>query len=129
MQKAFDAVDHQTLLSVNGHDSALAAKNCGVPQGFAVGRLLFVLDINDLSQVIKFCKIHNFADDSNPLFLCNSIKKLNKLVNADLKRLFTWLIANRISLNVKQLKWKSLNLIKRYLKGLLLKPGPGPWKT
>ena len=32
----------------------------------------------------------------------NSIKKLNKLVNAELKRLLNWLNANKISLNVKK---------------------------
>ena len=32
----------------------------------------------------------------------DSIKKLNKLVNADLKRLVNWLNANKISLNVKK---------------------------
>ena len=34
------------------------------------------------------------------------MKKLNKLVNADLKHLANWLNANKISLNVKKkLKW------------------------
>ena len=32
----------------------------------------------------------------------NSIKKLNKLVNTDLKHLVNWLNANKISLNVKK---------------------------
>ena len=34
--------------------------------------------------------------------MSNSIKKLNKLVNADLKHLVHWLNANKISLNVKR---------------------------
>ena len=40
--------------------------------------------------------------DTNLLCLSNSIKKLNKLVNADLKHLVNWLNANKISLNVKK---------------------------
>ena len=36
--------------------------------------------------------------------LSNSIKKLNKLVNADLKHLVNWLNANKISLNVKKIE-------------------------
>ena len=32
----------------------------------------------------------------------NSIKKLNKLVNTDLKYLVNWLNANKISLNLKK---------------------------
>ena len=129
LQKAFDTVDHQILLaklshygirgvsndwfksylsnrsqyvSINGYDSGLAAINCGVPQGSVLGPLLFLLYINDLNQAIKFCKVHHFADDTNLLCLGNSIKKLNKLVNADLKHLVNWLNANKISLNVKK---------------------------
>ena len=114
LQKAFDTVDHQILLaklshygirgvsndwfksylsnrsqyvSINGHDSGLAAINCGVPQGSVLGPLLFLLYINNLNQAIKFCKVHHFADDINLLYLSNSIKKLNKLVNAYFKHL------------------------------------------
>ena len=129
LQKAFDTIDHQILLaklnhygicgvsndwfisylsnrnqyvSINGYESCLAAINCGVPQGSILAPLLFSLYINDLNQAIKFCKVHHFADDTNLLCLSNSIKKLNKLVNADLKHLLNWLNANKISLNVKQ---------------------------
>ena len=129
LQKAFDTVDHQILLaklshhgihgvsndclksylsnrsqyvSINGYDFGLAAINCGVPQGSVLGPLLFLLYINDLNQAIKFCKVHHFADDTNLLCLGNSIKKLKKLVNADLKRPVNWLNANKISLNVKK---------------------------
>ena len=128
LQKAFDTVDHQILLaklshygicgvsndwfksslsnhsqyvSINGYDFGLAATNCGVPQGSVLGPLLFLLHINDLNQTIQFCKVHHFADDTNLLCLGNSVKKLNKLVNADLKPLVNSLNANKISLNVK----------------------------
>ena len=110
--KKFDTVDHQILLpklnhygirgvsndwfksclsnrnqyvSINGFDSGLATVNCGVPQESVIGPLLFLLYINGVNQAIKFCKIHHFADDTNLLCMSNSIKKLNKLVNAGLK--------------------------------------------
>ena len=122
LQKAFDTVDHHILLaklsqygiwgvsnnwfksylsnrsqyvSINGYDSVLAAINCGIPQGSVLGPLLFLLYINNLNQATKFCKVHHFADDTNPLWL-----GMNKLVNADLKRLVNWLNANKISLSV-----------------------------
>ena len=143
LQKAFDTVYHQILLaklnhygirgvsndwfksylsnrnqyvSINGYESALAAINCGVTQGSVLRPLLFLLYINDLNQAIKFCIVHHFADDTNLLCLSNSIKKLNKLINTDLKQLVNWLNANKTSLNVKKLKLLSLNLSKRNLK-------------
>ena len=39
--------------------------------------------------------------------MSNSIKKLNILVNANLKHLVSWLNANKISLNIKKLRWQS----------------------
>ena len=92
LQKAFDTVDHQILLtklnhygicgvsndwfksylsnrsqyvSINGFDSDLAALNCGIPQGSVLGPLPFLLYINGLNQAIKFCKVYHFADDTN----------------------------------------------------------------
>ena len=67
-----------------------------------LGPLLFLLYVNDLQRAIKFCKVHHFADGTNLLFLTNSIKKLNRLINIDLKNLFNWLNANKIFLNVKK---------------------------
>ena len=56
----------------------------------------------DLLSAIKFCKVHHFVDNTNLLFLANFIKKLNKLINTDLKNLSNWLNANKISYNVKK---------------------------
>ena len=146
LQKAFDTVDHQILLaklnqfeirgvsndwfksylsnrnqyvSINGYESGLAALNCGVPQGSVLGPLLFLLYINDLNQAIKFCKVHHFADDTNLLCLSNSIKKLNKLVNADLKHLANWLNANKISLNIKKTKMAIFKSKLKKLEGVI----------
>ena len=84
LQKGFDIVDHEILLSkldyygvrgisnnwfkshlsdpkqfisINGYESELAEMNCGVPLSFILGSLLFLLYINDLNQAKKFCKI------------------------------------------------------------------------
>ena len=100
LQKVFDTADHQILLAklnhyeirgvsndwfksclsnrnqnvcINGFDSGLSTINCVVTQGSVVGPLLLLLYINYLNQTIKFCKVHHFTDDTNLLYLSNSI--------------------------------------------------------
>ena len=72
--------------------------NCGISQGSVLGPLLFLLCINDPNQAVKICKVDHSADDTN--HMSNSIITLNKLVDADLKRLVNW--NNKISLSVKK---------------------------
>ena len=85
------------------YESGLAAINCGIPEGSVLGPFLFLLYITDLNQAIKFCKVHYIADDTNLLCLSNSTRKLNKLVNADVKHLVNWLNANKILLHAKKI--------------------------
>ena len=114
LQKAFDTVEHDIILSklehygirglanewfksylsnrkqyvsINGYDSNLADVKFGVPQGSVLGRLLFLIYINDLNQVLKFCKVHHFADDTNLIHFSKSVYRLNKYVNLDFKNL------------------------------------------
>ena len=125
--KSYLSNRHQ-YVPINECESGLATINCGVPQGSVLGPLLFLLYIIDLNQAIKFCKVHHFADDTNLLCLSNSIKKLNKQVNADLKHLVNWLNAKKISLNIKKtemvifkFKQKKLEDLKINLCGKTLK--------
>ena len=48
---------------------------------------------------MEFSTIYHFADDTNLLYSCKTLKVLRKNVNADLKNLHDWLCANRLSLN------------------------------
>ena len=129
MQKAFDTVDHKILLhklefygirgvcndwfksyiskrkqlvSINGYNTDLMPVNCGVPQGSVLGQLLFLIYINDLQKAIRYCKVHNFANDTNLFHTSQSAIILNKLVNHDMKQLNNWLSANKISRNVEK---------------------------
>ena len=71
----------------------------GVPQGYVLSPLLFLLYINDLNKSIIHSSVHHFADDTNLLLVDNSLKKINKFVNHDLKHLCQWISHNKLSLN------------------------------
>ena len=100
LQKAFDTVDHEILLSkleyygirgvpnkwfrsylenrrqfvsINGFNSNVATMQHGVPQGSVLGPLLFLIYINDLHKSIKFCSTRHFADDTNLLIKNRSL--------------------------------------------------------
>ena len=77
--------DRQQFVSINGYNSECASMPIGVPQGFVLGPLLFLLYINYLNLLTKHCKVRHLADDTDLLCTNNSIKKLNKLLNKDLK--------------------------------------------
>ena len=99
LQKAFDTVDHQILLEKLNHFGIRRVSNDWFKSYLSI--CLLLLYISCLNQAIKFCKVHHFTDDTNLLCLSNSIKKLNKLINADLKHLNNWLNVNKISLKVR----------------------------
>ena len=126
LQKAFDTVDHEILLSkldfygvrgkalswfrsfltnrsqfvtVSGSDSKSKFMKHGVPQGSVLGPLLFLIYVNDLHIALRYSLAVLFADDTM-LFLQNeSLKPIVKQANIDLKLLMHWLKANKISLN------------------------------
>ena len=49
------------------------------------GPLLFPIYVNDLNNAIKHCKVHHFAHHIRSLHINDTIKKLNKAANFDLK--------------------------------------------
>ena len=126
LQKAFDTVNHEILIqklnhygvrgtvnkwflsylsnrsqsvSILGFESDILTIKHGVPQGSVLGPLLFLIYINDLNAAIKYSKVYHFADDTNLLNVSNDPRKVQKQLNIDLKLLYKWLLANKISLN------------------------------
>ena len=89
---------------MSGQTSDNALIGFVVPEGSVLGPMLFLICIKDINQAIKFIRVHHFADDSNLLLVDNSLKKISKHINHDLKLLTAWLRANRISLNTSKTK-------------------------
>ena len=56
--------DRKQYVSITGYISSLSSIAYGVPQVSVLSPLLFLLYINNLQRAIKFCKVHQFADDT-----------------------------------------------------------------
>ena len=114
LEKAFDTVSHDILLeklnhygirgiandwfrsylsdrtqfvSINCFNSDCKAVKYGVHQVSLLGPLLFLIFINDLNIAINNSETFHSADDTCLLNIKDSIKKINKVVNKDLKDL------------------------------------------
>lgn len=68
-------------VSINDFYSGLTTIYCGVPQGHVLQPLLFLLNINDFNQAIKFCNIYYFVDDTSFFHIGKSISRVNELAN------------------------------------------------
>ena len=53
-----------------------------------------------MHQAVTSSKMHHFADDTNLLFSNKNPKLIEKIFNQELKSVFEWLFANRLSINV-----------------------------
>ena len=113
LSKAFDTLDHKILMkkmycygvrgivldwfknylsnrmqyvSLNNVNSKLLPVTCGVPQGSILGSLLFILFINDITNVSTSTKLIMFADDTNMFFKHENVNQLFANVNKELKK-------------------------------------------
>ena len=129
LQKAFDTVDHSILLHklyyygfrgiiqdwfssylINRVQSTQVGTNisnkeinlCGVPQGSVLGPLLFLIYVNDIYQSSNKFSFHLFADDTNLIYSDKNPKTLESVVNEELLKVYDWLNANKLTLNIKK---------------------------
>ena len=129
LSKVFDTVDHNILLEklhhygirevinkwfasylkgrvqttlVNNHISDKNETLCGVPQGSVLGPLLFLIYINDVCNCSKILDFFLFADDTNLLYANKNLTDLEFILNEGLYKVAEWLVANKLTLNLKK---------------------------
>jgi hypothetical protein len=128
LSKAFDCVDHRILIEkikfygidgtalkwltsflsnrhqrVQNHCSGtfsnfLQSSN-GVPQGSILGPFLFLIYINDLRLINPDSRIITYADDTTVLTSGAHVDGLTAKLNANLRYISDWFVANGLSLN------------------------------
>ena len=131
LAKAFDSVNHEILLeklkkygvrgpcldlfksylsnrwqyvNLSDEKSDLKLIDIGIPQGSILGPLLFLIYINDLPNASNFF-VKLFADDTFLSLSCPNFTKLKKKTKAEIRKIYNWLIANKLTLNIKKSKF------------------------
>ena len=75
---------------------------CGVPQGRVCGPLLFLLYINDIAKVLKYCKVSLYADDTVIYIAHSNLKAALKLLQCYLNYMSSWCERNKLTINSKK---------------------------
>ena len=70
-----------------------------------MGQLLFLLYINDLQNCLNYSAPSMFADDTNITVAEKSIELTELKLNSDLSKIHTWLLANKLALNVSKTEY------------------------
>ena len=100
----------QQYVNYGGLDSTLLNITCGVPQGSVLGPLLFILYINDITNVSDLGQYVLFADDLN-LFMSNKNRTiLYENANAILQKIYEYCHANKLIINYEKCCFIEFNL-------------------
>ena len=97
--------NRKQFVNIGDASSDLLDINMGVPQGSTLGPLLFILYINDMSNPLSSLEVVHFADDSTLHLSMNKNENIGPRVNEELAIINTWLISNKLFLNIDKTKY------------------------
>ena len=133
LSKAFDSIDHATLLAklqalgvsrasldwfksylsgrlqcvrIGAETSSLQGISHGVPQGSILGPALFTIYLSNIPSIPDVCSLESYVDDSK-LYLSFPVAEASNVIqqiNKDLKKIASWCCYNSLLINPEKTK-------------------------
>ncbi len=98
------------MCSVNDQTFSARTIICGIPQGSILGPLLFLLYINDMSDILERTTPCLYADDTQISSSSHDYDTLIDNLNTDLSSIHKWLAKNKLNYHRKKQKSCLLDL-------------------
>ena len=88
--------------TLNGNKSKPKKVACGIPQGFCLGPLLFIIYLNNLEDSLQYSRTIIYEDDTNMSVASNDIKRLTDDARQEMLNPSEWMRINKLSPNLKK---------------------------
>ena len=99
--------DRYFVVNVAVSTSGKASLNCGVPPGYILGPLIFLMHVNDMTQTRK-CDLYLYADDSCLVYTCRDVHAIEDILNKTFNSLCDWFVENKVSIHFGEDKTKAI---------------------
>ena len=90
----------QQFVTYNDVSSSVEIVKCGVPQGFILGPLVFLICMKSLVNVYSHRLLILFAYDTNLFASGNDLPPISELLSNKLTELFLWFKVNKLVLSL-----------------------------
>ena len=95
--------DRSQRVVIHGKSSAWGSIEAGVPQGSVLGPLMFLIYVNDITNIVQ-SEIRLFADDTTLYVKVDDPVQSSTMLNQDLASVSSWSNKWLVSFNPKKLK-------------------------
>ena len=92
--------DRLQRVKLNGKVSGWSAVKGGIPQGSALGPLLFLVYVNAMPSVVEHGKLLQFADDTTLICSGPDVDTVREQLSHDLSLLSSWISFSKMRLNI-----------------------------
>ena len=99
--------NRKQYVEIENSKSDVTSTSLGVSQGSILGPLLFTIYVNDIHLSSTFFNFIQYADDTTLFYpmLNKHNLDMSSMVTNELNKVYKWLCANKLSLNIKKTKY------------------------